>query len=348
MTAIQPMKSERTEAQPATETADIAGIAKSPQSPRPDHAPPPGYLRLLETGELAERARLLDAMQSPCALCPRRCGVDRKSGRTGVCGADHRPKIAAASIHMWEEPPITGMRGSGTIFFSGCTLQCIFCQNYPISQLGTGRILTPEELARQMLRLQKRGAHNINLVTPTHQAPAFVQALLVAASEGLRIPIVYNTSGYETVEALRLLEGIVDVYLPDIKYDSPEAARLCSRRPDYVSHNRAALLEMWRQVGPIRTDAEGLAYRGMLVRHMVLPDNLAGSEKCFEFLAREIGPDVWVSLMNQYFPAYKALQVPPLDRKATSDEYESAFEALERLGLHNGFVQECDGAPEGE
>lgn len=300
----------------------------------------PGYIALWETGELARRAEALDEILFSCTLCPRQCRVNRKAGKEGVCGVDARPKVAAMNIHPWEEPPISGTRGSGTVFFSGCTLKCVFCQNYPISQLGVGRILSLEDLAGGMLKLQQRGAHNINLVTPTHQVPVFVQALLLAVPRGLRIPIVYNTSGYEALETLRLLEGIVDIYLPDIKYARTDAAEFCSQRADYVEHNRAALLEMWRQVGPLKMNRKGIAYRGMLVRHMVLPNDLSGTRDCLAFLARETGGEAWVSLMNQYFPAYKALNKPPLNRKVSGEEYETAFRILEELNLIHGFVQE--------
>ena len=202
------------------------------------------YISLYETGQLAERARILDAVLESCTLCPRRCGVNRKSGKPGICGVDAKLKVAAISIHPWEEPPISGSRGSGTIFFSGCTLKCVFCQNYPISQLGVGCSMSVADLAQSMLMLQKKGAHNINLVTPTHQIPAFAHALLLATSRGLEIPIVYNTSGYENPETLKLLEGIIDIYLPDIKHASEEASQFCSQRSDYVEYNRAALKEM--------------------------------------------------------------------------------------------------------
>ncbi len=258
------------------------------------------------------------------------------------------------NLHLWEEPPVSGTRGSGTIFFSGCTLKCIFCQNYPISQLGVGRAMSIEDLATGMLDLQDKGAHNINLVTPTHHVPAVVRAVLSAASRGLEIPLVYNTSGYESVDTLRLLDGIIDIYLPDIKYSDPEAAKKYSGAVDYVSYNREALVEMWRQVGPILTDAQGIAVKGMMVRHLVLPENISGASECLSFLAGQLGPprktatnpaggptapQVWVSLMNQYFPAHKGLTSPPLDRKITEEEYEAAFAALTQLGLLNGFVQ---------
>lgn len=300
----------------------------------------PGYLTLHETGALSERARILEEKLESCTLCPRRCRVNRRAGETGACGVAAGAKVAAINIHPWEEPPVSGPRGSGTVFFSGCTMKCLFCQNYPISQLGAGRIMSPEELAAGMMKLQGRGAANINLVTPTHQVGAFVRSLALAVPLGLRIPIVYNTSGYESLETLRLLEGIVDVYLPDIKYADPKAARLCSRRPDYVRVNREALREMWRQVGPLRLDEAGVARRGMLVRHLVLPEDLSGTRDCISFLSREFGPDVWVSLMDQYFPAHKAHGTPPLDRKITRAEYQSACDLLAEFEIENGFVQE--------
>ncbi len=300
----------------------------------------PGYIALHENGLLARRAGMLDEASVSCVLCPRRCGIDRKAGEIGPCGVGHGPKTASMNIHRWEEPPISGTRGSGTVFFSGCSLKCVFCQNYPISQMGVGRAISVEELAKGMVRLQKSGVHNINLVTPTHQAPAFVRALLLAVPMGLDVPIVYNTSGYETLETLRLLDGIVDIYLPDIKYDDSEAARFCSGRRDYVEHNRAALLEMWRQTGPLVTDADGIARKGMLVRHMVLPGGLSGVRGCLEFLARELGREVSVSLMNQYFPAHKAFGSPPLDRKTTREEYAEALALLDEFNLENGFVQD--------
>jgi len=300
----------------------------------------PGYLDLFERGELAERGRAFERMLSCCQLCPRCCGVDRSRGELGFCRTGVGLKLAAVSIHPWEEPPIAGSGGSGTVFFSGCTLHCVFCQNYPISQKGVGREVTPAELAVKMLRLQADGAHNLNLVTATHQLPAFFHALLAAVPLGFRLPIVYNSSGYERVEVLRLLEGVVDIYLPDLKYADEGAARFCSGVSDYVAVNRAALKEMWRQVGPLMLDEAGLAVRGLLVRHLVLPGGLAGSREGLEFLAREFGPEVWISLMHQYFPAHQAFTRPPLDRKVNPEEYQQALEALFELGLNNGFVQE--------
>lgn len=301
----------------------------------------PSYLEMLGPGELVRRADLLDEKLRRCDLCPRGCGVDRNSGKTGYCGVDNRPKIAAINLHHWEEPPISGTRGSGTIFFSGCTLRCIFCQNYPISQLGVGRVMSVEEIAEAMLDLQGKGAHNINLVTSAHQMASFVRALAMAAERGLRIPIVYNSSGYESLETLSILDGIIDIYLPDIKYSDPQIAQKLSAARDYVEHNRPALLEMWRQVGPILLDSRGIARKGMIVRHLVLPGGLAGTRDSLSYLVRELGPDVWVSLMNQYFPAHKGLSHPPLDRKTSEEEYETAFDAMLELGILNGFTQDC-------
>lgn len=301
----------------------------------------PDYLDLYEKGVLAHRAFSLDAMLSCCTLCPRRCQVNRKADQLGACRVNAGPRVAAMSVHPWEEPPISGYGGSGTIFFSGCTLKCVFCQNYPVSQMGVGRTMTVEELAEGMLRLQGQGAHNINLVTATHQMPFVAQALLMAIPQGFHLPLVYNTSGYESIETLRLLHGIVDIYLPDIKYSDSEVARQVSGRVDYVDRNRSALMEMWRQVGPLRMDANGVAVRGLLIRHLVLPGGLAGSEGSFEFLAEKIGREVWISVMNQYFPAHLAHGMPPLDRKVTEEEYEHAFALLERFDLENGYIQCC-------
>ena len=317
-----------------------AGLRPAAESPAAGARSVGSYLELFETGELLRRAQALDARLGRCDLCPRACGVDRKSTKLGYCGIGSLPRVASINLHPWEEPPISGTRGSGTIFFSGCTLRCIFCQNYPISQLGVGREMSVDDLASGMLDLQGKGAHNINLVTSTHQMPAVVRALLSAARRGLRIPLVYNSSGYESIETLRLLDGIIDVYLPDIKYADSEIALKYSGAADYVSCNREALIEMWRQTGPLRTDADGIAVKGMVVRHMVLPEDLSGSGECFSFLARRMGRQVWVSLMNQYFPAHRGPFTPPLDRKVTREEYEAVFADMTGLGILNGFVQQ--------
>jgi putative pyruvate formate lyase activating enzyme len=280
-------------------------------------------------------------MLARCELCPHGCGVDRLAGERGVCGMGDLPKVSSWNLHAWEEPPISGHRGSGTIFFSGCTGRCCFCQNYPISQLGYGDVVSISRLANMMLELQRRGAHNINLVTPTHFVPAILAALPHAVRQGLRLPLVYNTSGYERVETLRLLEGVVDIWLPDAKYADDAVARRLSGFQNYVEHNRAALREMLRQVGAeLVVDSEGLARRGLIVRHMVLPDGLAGSAAVLAWIAQELCPQVHVSLMDQYFPAHRAVGDPVLGRKLRPEEYAAALEAIDASGLENGWCQQ--------
>jgi putative pyruvate formate lyase activating enzyme len=303
----------------------------------------PGYLDLARSGELQRRADQATAGLANCRLCPHACGVNRLAGETGVCRAGPTARVASWTVHPWEEPPISGTRGSGTIFFSWCTGRCIFCQNYPISQLGYGNEATPDRLAEMMLELQSRGCHNINLVTPTHFVPQFLQALVLAAQAGLKIPIVYNSSGYEQVATLRLLSGIVDLWLPDAKYASDAVARKLSGFPNYVAHNQAALREIYSQVGPqLQLAEDGTAVRGMIVRHLVLPDDLDAAAEVLTWLARDLSPAVNVSLMDQYFPAHRALEHAQLGRKITPTEYEAALQAFEDAGLTNGWLQEHD------
>jgi putative pyruvate formate lyase activating enzyme len=303
----------------------------------------PGYLTLHRSGELSRRVEAARAMLAHCGLCPHRCGVDRLDGERGICRMGDLPKLSSWNLHPWEEPPISGTRGSGTIFFSGCTGRCRFCQNYPISQFGYGDIVSVERLAGMMLELQRKGAHNINFVTPTHFMPQILAALPTAIEGGLRLPLVYNTSGYECVEALRLLEGVVDIWLPDAKYGGADANRIARRLSgfkDYVENNRAALREIYRQVGDeLVLDDQGLAVRGMIVRHMVLPEGLAGTSEVLHWIASELSPAVHVSLMDQYFPAHRAIGDPVLGRKITPEEYEAALEAFDTAGLENGWCQ---------
>jgi putative pyruvate formate lyase activating enzyme len=255
-----------------------------------------------------------------------------------------QPQVSSWNLHAWEEPPISGSRGSGTIFFSGCTGRCGFCQNYPISQLGYGDLVSVERLAQMMVELQRKGAHNINLVTPTHFMPLILSSLPHAINLGLRLPLVYNTSGYERVEALRLLAGVVDVWLPDAKYADETTARRLSGFKDYVKSNRAALREIYRQVGDeLILDEEGIARRGMIVRHMVLPERLAGTIDVLRWIARELSSRVHISLMDQYFPAHRALDDPVLGRKITPAEYQDALDALDTAGLENGWCQDTAG-----
>jgi putative pyruvate formate lyase activating enzyme len=303
----------------------------------------PSYLALHRSGELRQRGEEAFAALAACCLCPRNCGVDRLAGEQGFCRSTADIMVASWNVHLWEEPPISGTSGSGTIFFSGCTGRCLFCQNYPISQLGVGQRASVERLAGMMLELQQRGVHNINLVTGTHFIPQTILALDVAAGQGLHVPLVYNCSGYESVETLRLLDGIVDIYLPDAKYTDDAIAQRLSSFPDYVAANRAALTEMFRQVGDrLVLDDDGIAVRGMIVRHMVLPDGLAGSADVFRWIAASLSPDIFMSVMNQYFPAYQALDHPVLARKVTEEEYEDAIEEFFDAGLHNGWNQDCE------
>ncbi len=299
----------------------------------------PGYLALYDSGELARRAEAAWAILAHCELCPHRCGANRLAGEQGVCRMGAQPKVSSWNTHRWEEPPISGTRGSGTIFFSGCTGRCLFCQNYPISQLNYGDAVSVEQLATMMIELQRKRVHNINFVTPTHFMPQILAALPHAIGQGLRLPLVYNTSGYETVEAVRLLDGIVDVWLPDAKYNDNRVARRLSGFVNYVEHNRAALQEIYRQVGSdLVLDGEGIARRGMIIRHLVLPHGLAGTAEVLRWIAQELSPQVHVSLMDQYFPAHRAIDDPELGRHLAAEEYEAALEAFDARGPGTGLA----------
>jgi putative pyruvate formate lyase activating enzyme len=286
-----------------------------------------------------EAYRLLES----CRVCPRECGINRlQDDRLGFCRSGLNPVIASVSAHHGEEPPISGTRGSGTVFFANCNLRCIYCQNYPISQMGNGTERTPGELACQMLWLQEQGCHNVNLVTPTHFVPQILKAVSLAKERGFTLPIVYNTSGYDSVEALRLLDGLVDIYMPDMRYADNAVALRYSVAPHYVEINRAAVMEMYRQVGNLVMDGRGIALRGLLVRHLVLPGGLSGTESIMKFLAEEISRDVYISLMSQYFPAFKSGEHPEINRRITESEYNEAYEIRTRYGLRNGWVQELE------
>jgi len=298
------------------------------------------YLDLYQSGELRERVKKAYARLRHCDLCPHDCGVDRIAGQTGFCKAGLKPKLASANVHRGEEPPISGSRGSGTIFLSWCTLRCRFCQNFPISQLGNGEELSTLALAERMLKLQAQGVHNINFVTPGHYLPQILAALLSAITKGFRLPIVWNTSGYEKVDALMLLDGIVDIYLPDMKYADEEPAVRFSSAPGYRELNRAAILEMFRQVGHLELDHDGFARKGLIIRHLVLPEGAAGSRDTLRWIAENLGTETHVALMNQFFPAYQATDTPGIRRKITEEEYDEAVAAMEECGLENGWVQE--------
>ena len=302
----------------------------------------PAYVQLFRSGQLTARSQEASRLLASCQLCPRRCGVDRTRGELGYCRNGALPVVASHNAHHGEEPPVSGPRGSGTIFFAHCNLRCAYCQNWPISQQGQGKEVSCDELAGMMLELQKRGCHNINLVTPSHMAAQILQALEIAVPAGLSIPLVYNTSGYDSPVALRLLDGVIDVYLPDIRYADGVAAKEYSDAADYPEINRAALKEMWRQVGQLSCDNEGIAQRGMIVRHLVLPGNLSQTELALRFLAEQISPEVHVSLMAQYFPAHRALNDPALARPITAGEYQQALDWLDEYGLENGWQQELE------
>ena len=292
----------------------------------------PSYLKLYESGELKERVDLLKEKLRGCTVCPHRCKVDRLAGERGYCKTPYKVRVASAFLHRGEERPIRGYRGSGTIFFSYCNMGCVFCQNYDISQLGEGVDITPKELANIMLRLQEEGAHNINLVTPSHVVPQIVEALNYAVQRGLRIPLVYNTSSYDDIETLKLLDGIVDIYLADLKYLDEEKARKYSRVKNYPSVAKAAIKEMYRQVGNLKTDPQGVAYRGLLVRHLVMPNDVSTSFRVVDFLS-SLGKGLTVNVMGQYFPFYRAKEYPEIARPVFPWEVERVKEYARQKGL---------------
>jgi putative pyruvate formate lyase activating enzyme len=298
------------------------------------------YLDLYNSGELLRRVKVAYDRLRSCDICPHDCRVNRLAGETGVCRSGAQPRVASANVHRGEEPPISGTRGSGTIFFSNCNLRCRFCQNFPISQFGNGEDLSTRELAARMLKLQRQRVHNLNLVTPSHFLPQFLAALCLAVREGFRLPIVWNSNGYELVDVLELLDGVVDIYLPDMKYVAEEPAVSFSSAPGYREVNRAAVREMLRQVGHLQLDGEGVGVRGLIIRHLVLPAGHAGSRETLRWIAENLGRETHISLMKQFFPAHEAGQVPGIHRKITDEEYDAAMDALEEAGLENGWVQE--------
>jgi len=285
-------------------------------------------------------------MLRECRLCPRECHVNRLAGENGFCGAGAEAKVAAVSVHHGEEPPISGTQGSGTVFFSHCNMHCFFCQNYPISQLGNGRETGIEELGDRLLRLQGNRVHNVNFVTPTPHVPHLIGSLSYARGKGLTIPVVYNTNGYDSLEAIALLEGTVDIYLPDMKYRSEELSEQGSATPDYPASNDRAVAEMLRQVGPLAIGDDGIAARGVLIRHLVLPGKVGETKRVLMHIRETFGPDIPLSLMGQYFPAYKApalmghSSVSPFARKLSPIEYDRAIAYALELGLENTFIQD--------
>ena len=301
----------------------------------------PAYLKLHRTGELKERSEKLWAIMESCQLCPRRCGENRLEGRSGTCRAPGaRLIISGFHPHFGEERPLVGKGGSGTIFFSHCSLRCVFCQNWKVSHLGSGSETNINGLAGMMLRLQERGCHNINLVTPTHYSPHILKALDVAAGKGLRLPVVYNTCGWERLEILRLLDGIVDIYLPDFKYwDSAMSAKFSAGAESYPEITREAILEMNRQVGVANTAKQGIMQRGLMIRHLVMPNNTGGSEKIMEWIAENLPKDTYVNIMAQYTPAFRAYDYPEISRRITGKEYQKVVQRAKDMGLTNLHIQ---------
>lgn len=293
----------------------------------------PSYLKLHSKGELRQRAEQAYELLVRCMLCPRRCKVNRLAGETGFCKIGARAMVASYEPHLGEETPLSGVAGSGTIFFSHCNLRCVFCQNYEISQDGAGEEVESSQLAAMMISLQKQGCHNINFVTPSHVIPQILAALVLACQHGLNIPLVYNSSGYDSLEALRLLEGVVDIYMPDFKFSNPHSAKKFCRAADYPGIARQAISEMFRQVGDLEFDSQGLAVRGLLVRHLVMPGGLDEAREIFKFLAA-LSKDTYVNVMEQYRPCFHATDYPLLDKPLSHADFEQARRAALESGLH--------------
>ncbi|MEE8619198.1 MAG: radical SAM protein [Dehalococcoidales bacterium] len=303
----------------------------------------PGYVALYRSGELEHRAGSLEARLSSCDICPRECGVNRLENEPGFCRSAHLPVVAAVCAHHGEEPVISGSRGSGTVFFDNCNMRCAYCQNHQISQgvsEQSGEI-DSHTLAERMLYLQNElECHNINFVSPSHFVPQLVRAVASAVPMGLRLPLVYNTSSYDSIKSLRELDGIINIYLADLRYASNKWGRRFSQASDYVERARAAIKEMYRQVGDLVVDDEGIAQKGLIVRHLILPNGLAGSQDSLAWLVGEVSPAVTISIMSQYFPAHRALQIPLLSRTISMSEYSDVTGLLDELGIENGWVQE--------
>ena len=301
----------------------------------------PAYLKLHQTGELKHRAEKMWQIMEDCHLCPRQCGVNRLEGERGFCGAPGTTLVvSAAHPHFGEERPLVGNGGSGTIFLTHCNLRCVFCQNWEISQLGRGHESNSAQLAQMMLKLQKYGCHNINLVTPTHYSAFILKAIDLAAETGLRLPIVYNTSGWERPEILKLLDGIVDIYLPDFKYwEDDMAAKYSSAAVSYPELTRKAILEMHRQVGVAKPAQDGIMQRGLMIRHLIMPNNIAGSEHIMDWIAEQVSQDTYVNIMAQYTPVYKAYDYPEISRRITRAEYQYIVKRAKAFGLTNLDIQ---------
>lgn len=307
----------------------------------------PLYLKMIQTGEIDERINKLTNILQDCVLCPRKCHINRIKGEKGYCQAGSELEISSYGPHFGEEEPLVGSQsivvsymgrvkpagGSGTIFLTHCNLRCIYCQNYTISHLGEGKTVSPEKFARIMLELQNAGCHNINLVTPTHYTPQLVKSLKIAGEMGLRLPIVYNCGGYEEVNTLKLLDGLIDIYMPDIKYGLQDSSDKYSNAPDYFERCKEAVKEMHSQVGDLKLNNKGIAFQGLLIRHLVLPADLAGSFEVLKFIAGEISTNSYVNIMDQYRPMFRASQYREINRIPTRQEIGSVMELAKNLGL---------------
>jgi putative pyruvate formate lyase activating enzyme len=306
----------------------------------------PSYIRLHESGELQRRVQLLEEMLGACNICPHDCGNDRLNNEIARCYSGYLPIVSSYTPHFGEEPALVGTHGVGNIFFGNCNLRCVYCQNYLISQNykeERKNEVSFERLAEMMLELQEKGCHEIGFVSPTHFVPQIVKSVAIAASRGLTLPLIYNTNAYDSVDVLCLLDGIIDIYLPDLKYSDDEMGYTFSKIREYSTYARAAIKEMHRQVGSeVLVGDDGLVKRGLIIRHLVLPNDIAGSAESLQWLKSAVGPDVTLSLMAQYFPTHKALTMPLLDRKIRESEYEKVLGLLERLGMENGWAQEFE------
>lgn len=303
----------------------------------------PSYLEVYHNGNLKKIIEKGFKILESCCLCPRRCRVNRINGQIGYCKTGVKPRVCSYLAHSGEEPPVSGKNGSGTIFFSYCNMACAYCQNYEFSQLGQGKETDFPELAGYMLKLQEAGCHNINLVTPTHVMPQILKALSLAIQKGLKIPLVYNTGGYELAEIIKMLEGIVDIYLADMRYAESEVARKYSDAADYPLYNQEAIKEMQRQAGVAQMDDHGIIIKGLIIRHLVLPNNLSGTEKIMRFLSQEISKETYLSLMSQYTPYYRAAEFKEISRRISPEEYAAAKKITRKYGLDNGWSQEAGG-----
>jgi len=294
----------------------------------------PSYLSTFKKGLLKDKIETAYNLLHACVLCPRKCGVDRLSGETGLCNTGKLAWVSSYNPHFGEEDPLVGTRGSGTIFFTHCNLLCLFCQNFDISHLGSGQEVSDDQLAGMMLALQNQGCHNINFVSPSHVVPQILSAVAIAASKGLSVPLVFNTGGYDRVETLKLLEGVFDIYMPDFKFWDPQIAESACQAGDYPEVVRRALLEMHRQVGDLQFDGLGIARRGLLIRHLVLPNGLAGTREVMRFIAQKLSPDSYVNIMSQYRPCGRSAEVSGLNSYLTRDEYRLAVQVAKEEGIN--------------